>query len=162
MNKPEHRSVVLVVDDHPNNIHLLGAILRKEHRILYATNGRDALATAQNDHPDLILLDIQMPDMDGFQVCEQLKSTAQTRHIPVILVTGMVDTDSETRGFACGAVDFLTKPVNPPVVQAKVRTQLLLQQQRDELAQTKGLLLLETAERQRLEGLLQELTRREE
>lgn len=125
MTMPEPpRATVLIVDDYPNNIHLLGAMLREAYRILYATSGPEALGVARDDNPDLILLDIHMPDMDGFQVCAHLKADESTRGIPVILVTGADDTEAAGRGLACGAVAILTKPVTPEVVQAWVRAHL--------------------------------------
>jgi putative two-component system response regulator len=127
-------ATVLVVDDVPQNIEVLSGILRADYRVKAATSGARALALATSgDPPDLILLDVMMPEMDGFEVCRRLKADLRTRHIPVIFVTAMSETDDETQGFSVGCVDYVTKPVSPPIVQARVRTQLALAHQQREL-----------------------------
>jgi putative two-component system response regulator len=123
------RECVLVVDDTPANLDLMKVILQNDYRVKIATNGANALRLARQAPPDLILLDIMMPDMDGYEVCRQLKTDVVTRKIPVIFVTAMGDVDDERRGFEVGAVDYITKPVSPPIVQARVRAQLDLQDQ---------------------------------
>ncbi|MBF0133909.1 MAG: EAL domain-containing protein [Magnetococcales bacterium] len=153
---PATRPTLLVVDDSPANVRLLGRILGEEYRILYATNGQDALDSVRSEQPDLVLLDIMMPGMDGFTVCEVLQKDEQTQDIPVILVTGSDDAEAESRGFACGAVDFIAKPINPPVVRARVKTHLNLKKQKDILAQANLALVKEIQERQRLENQLRE------
>jgi putative two-component system response regulator len=127
-------ATVLVVDDVPQNIEVLSGILRADYRVKAATGGARALALASGgDPPDLILLDVMMPDMDGFEVCRRLKADLRTRHIPVIFVTAMSEIDDETQGFAVGCVDYVTKPVSPPIVHARVRTHLALAHQQREL-----------------------------
>ncbi|MEO5327572.1 MAG: EAL domain-containing protein [Magnetococcus sp. THC-1_WYH] len=150
------RQTLLVVDDSPANVRLLGRILGEEYRILYATNGQDALDSVRSEQPDLVLLDIMMPGMDGFAVCEVLQKNELTQDIPVILVTGSDDAEAESRGFACGAVDFIAKPINPSVVRARVKTHLNLKKQKDILAQANLALIKEIQERQRLENQLRE------
>ncbi|MBF0370305.1 MAG: two-component system response regulator [Magnetococcales bacterium] len=126
---------VLVVDDERLNINLLVDLLGKSHTMLVAKTGEQALKRAMgNPTPDLILLDIMMPGMDGFEVLRRLKAAEKTREIPVIFVTAMGEVDDETRGFELGAVDYITKPFSPPVVKARVRTHLSLQQAHQQLA----------------------------
>ena len=122
---------ILVVDDQPANIHVLNNVLQAQHRIFVATSGLQALRQAQTVKPDLILLDVVMPGMDGYEVCRQLKQDETTRHIPVIFVTGRDEVEDEVQGLACGAVDFITKPVSPPILQARVQTHLALKRQSD-------------------------------
>lgn len=123
INKP----VILVVDDVPANIDVLNEILRPTYQIKVVTNGSMALKIAMGPvPPDLILLDIMMPEMDGYEVCRQLKANASTRNIPVIFVSAMDDVKDEAKGFELGAVDYITKPVSPPIVKARVKTHLAL------------------------------------
>ena len=122
----DHRPRLLLVDDEPTNLQLLRQILQADYRLLFATDGARALQLAKEQRPDLILLDIMMPGMDGYAVCETLKSQPLTAHIPVIFITALTDIHDETRGFDVGAVDYITTPVSPPVVRARVRTQLSL------------------------------------
>jgi len=124
------RDSILVVDDIPANIEVLSGILRSEYRVRAATNGVRALEIAAGDSPpDLILLDIMMPDMDGLTVCRRLKADLRTRHIPVVFVTAMSEIEDEAQGFEAGCVDYVTKPVSPSIVLARVRTQLSLANQ---------------------------------
>lgn len=124
------RDSILVVDDIPANIEVLSGILRGGYRVRAATNGLRALEIAAGDSPpDLILLDVMMPDMDGLTVCRRLKADLRTRHIPVIFVTAMSEIDDEAQGFEAGCVDYVTKPVSPSIVLARVRTQLSLANQ---------------------------------
>ncbi|MBF0502099.1 MAG: response regulator [Candidatus Riflebacteria bacterium] len=130
MMMSETTSIILVVDDVPANLDILGEILKPHFQIYCATSGKKALAMAQKDpQPDLILLDVMMPEMDGFEVCRTLKASARTRHIPVIFVTAMNETANEETGFAEGCVDYLTKPVRPPIVLARVQTHLQMNRQ---------------------------------
>jgi putative two-component system response regulator len=117
---------ILLVDDEPNNLALLRQILGGLYPLVFARNGADALAAAEKHHPALILLDIQMPDMDGFDVCRRLKSQPQTEAIPVIFISSMSDVGDETAGFDAGCVDYIVKPVSPALVRARVRTHLSL------------------------------------
>ena len=128
------QATILVVDDTPSNITVLMEILRGDYRILAAINGEQALKIAGGEPlPDLILLDVMMPGMSGHEVCERLKAESRTRKIPVIFVTAMNQVDDEARGFALGAVDYITKPVSPPIVKARVKTHLALYDQNREL-----------------------------
>lgn len=125
---------ILIVDDTPENIHVLMGTLRDEYVVTAATSGEKALRLATGDHPpDLILLDVMMPGMDGYEVIRRLRGDVRTREIPVIFVTALTDETDELRGFELGAVDFITKPVSPPKVRARVRTHLTLQAARKTL-----------------------------
>lgn len=126
------RHKLLLVDDDTANLKLLREILQNDYDLMFAKSGAIALSLAEKA-PDLILLDIMLPQMDGYEVCEQLKANERTRDIPVIFVTVRTSEEDETRGFLTGAVDYITKPVSGPIVQARVRTQLALQQVRREL-----------------------------
>jgi len=126
---PRHR--VLIVDDVPENLHSLMAVLRDEYAITAATNGEKALELAQmHPQPDLILLDIKMPGMDGYSVLSALKINPATTEIPVIFVTALAETADEARGFSLGVADYITKPVNPDLLKARVRNQLELKRYR--------------------------------
>ena len=129
---------ILLVDDTPANIKLLADILRGESSLVVATNGSDALDLAGREQPDLVLLDVMMPDMDGYEVCKRLKRSPATRDIPVIFVTAMTDVEDETRGFDVGAVDFIAKPISPPVVLSRVRSAVALRRKSRELAELSG------------------------
>lgn len=124
------RPTILVVDDTPENIDVLDGILRSDYKIKAALNGEKAIkiATGRNS-PDLILLDIMMPGMDGYEVCRMLKARADTRKIPVIFVTAKGEVVDESRGFDVGCVDYITKPVSAPVVKARIKTHLALYDQ---------------------------------
>lgn len=123
----EPKPIVLVVDDIPDNIHTLSGILADDFTIKAATNGKKALKIANiTPKPHLILLDIMMPEMDGYEVCEQLKGNPITADIPVIFVTAKAEVVDEQKGFALGAVDYITKPVSPPLVKARVATHISL------------------------------------
>lgn len=121
-----HTGPILVVDDEPLNLDALRRVLEAEHRLVFARNGQGALAAAVKHQPSLVLMDIQMPDMDGYSACLALKAQAATEHIPVIFVTSMGDAWDEAKGFECGAVDYIVKPISPPVVRARVKTHLSL------------------------------------
>jgi putative two-component system response regulator len=128
------RQIVLVVDDVPDNIAVLDGILRSDYQVRAAINGRIALEIAQSDTPpDIILLDVMMPDLDGFEVCRILKEKSSTCDIPVIFVTAMDEVKNEARGFELGAVDYIHKPISPALVKARVRTHLALYDQNREL-----------------------------
>src|SRR6516225_1390860 len=125
----EEKKVVLLVDDAPSNIQVVNSILKDAYRIRVATNGPKALELAKGTPaPDLILLDVVMPEMDGYEVCSRLKASPVTRDIPVIFLTGQTETSDETRGFAVGAVDYIHKPFSPAVVAARVHTHLMLRE----------------------------------
>ena len=125
---------ILIVDDNPENLTVLGELLRERYRVRAANSGARALQLAlQAPLPDLILLDVMMPDMDGYEVLERLRAEPATRDIPVIFVTAMSGTEDEEHGLVLGAVDYITKPLRPAIVLARVRTQLELKQARDRL-----------------------------
>ena len=127
MELPSNNSVILIVDDTPENVDVLAGVLREHYQIKVALNGPKALKIAQSDPaPALILLDVMMPEMDGYQVCLQLQADERTRRIPVIFVTAKSEVEDEAQGFGLGAVDYITKPVNPVIVLARVRTHLAL------------------------------------
>ncbi len=132
---------ILIVDDIPNNIKVAANILQQQnYKLFFATTGKDALATVQHTRFDLILLDVMMPEMDGFQVCQQLKQHSETADIPVIFLTAKTNTDSMIRGFDVGAVDYVTKPFNGRELFARVKTHLTLrntQQRLQEVNATK-------------------------
>jgi diguanylate cyclase (GGDEF)-like protein len=117
---------ILIVDDEPSNLAVLKQILGGTYTLAFARNGADGLAAARKHRPILVLLDVQMPDMDGYAVCRALKNDPQTENTPVIFVSSMGEVGDEAAGFACGAVDYLTKPVSPAIVHARVRTHLSL------------------------------------
>jgi putative two-component system response regulator len=128
------KQVVLVVDDVPDNIDVLVNILSDEYSVKAATDGATAIRIAGSSNPpDLILLDVIMPRMDGFETCRLLKQDPRTKHIPVIFVTAKSDTAHETQGFETGAIDYISKPVSPPIVRARVKTHLALYDQNREL-----------------------------
>ena len=130
MEKAESQPTVLVVDDVPENIDVLAGILRPEYKVKVSLNGEKALEIAKaGPAPDLILLDIMMPGIDGYEVCRRLKADLTTRRIPVIFVTAKGEVRDEALGFEVGGVDYITKPVSPPIVQARVRTHLALYDQ---------------------------------
>jgi len=117
---------ILVVDDEPLNLDAMRQILGGDYRLVFARDGLEALSAAVRHQPALVLLDIQMPGMDGYAACRALKQDARTAQVPVIFVTALSDSWDEARGFECGAVDYIVKPVSPHVVRARVRTHLSL------------------------------------
>ncbi len=135
MNPVDQKKTVLVVDDAPANIQVVNSILKDTYKIRIATNGAKALElVGVAPAPDLILLDIMMPGMDGYEVCTRLKDDPGTKDIPVIFLTGQTETADETRGFEVGAVDYIHKPFSPAVVKARVQTHLVLRGIREQLA----------------------------
>lgn len=125
---------VLIVDDEPENIQLLMETLKQDYIITAAKNGKKALDMAVSARqPDIILLDIMMPDMDGYEVCRRLKANEQTRDIPIIFVTALNTTQDEVKGLECGAVDYISKPFKPAIVRARLRNHLELHNSRKEL-----------------------------
>ena len=136
MSADADKPVILLVEDTPANIHIAQSILKDDYRIRVATSGAKALELVKaKPVPALILLDVEMPEMDGYEVCRRLKSDPQTRDIPVIFLTGKTETESETKGFEVGAVDYVHKPFSPPVVKARVRTHLALRAVSEQLAE---------------------------
>jgi len=127
------KNTVLLVDDIPANIKILVGALRDNYRLVVATSGADAIRAAIEKRPDLILLDVLMPGIDGYDVCKRLKSQRETADIPIIFVTAMDEEKDETRGFLLGAVDYIVKPVNPVIVKARVQTHIALRMAQREL-----------------------------
>jgi diguanylate cyclase (GGDEF)-like protein len=127
------RPRLLVVDDQTVNIQTLFEIFHRDHEVFVATSGKQGIEMAQRSSPDLILLDVVMPDMGGLEVCRLLKHDPETRDIPIIFITAQDSPEDETRGLEAGAVDFITKPVNPSIVRARARTHLTLKAQADQL-----------------------------
>ena len=125
------RQKILIVDDTLANIEILYKVLQGEYDLFFARNGRDCLKIAGRELPDLVLLDVMMPDMDGYHVCAQLKGDPRTRQIPVIFITAMGSAEDEAKGLHCGAIDYLTKPITPPIVRARVKNHLELKRSRD-------------------------------
>lgn len=125
---------VLIVDDEHSNLNILMKVLGTEYKVKITDNGKEALEIARSAKPpDLILLDIMMPEIDGFEVCRQLKADEKTKDIPVIFLTGREDSKAETEGFNMGAVDYIRKPFNIPVIKSRIRTQMELRNQRNRL-----------------------------
>jgi sigma-B regulation protein RsbU (phosphoserine phosphatase) len=132
---PSAQKLILIVDDTPLNIGVISGALKDSYKTKVATNGEKAIALASaEEKPDLILLDIMMPGMDGYEVCSRLKADPATSEIPVIFLTGQTSAEDETRGFEVGAVDYVHKPFSPAVVKARVRSHILLREARAELA----------------------------
>ncbi|HEY0834392.1 MAG TPA: diguanylate cyclase [Azospirillum sp.] len=131
----ETRPKILVVDDVPSNIHVLSRVLADDCVIYFATDGDKALELVQARLPDLVLLDIMMPGMDGYEVCRRIKEHPATCDIPVIFISARGEVEDETRGLEVGAIDFITKPISAPIVRARVRNHLLLKKQADILRQ---------------------------
>ncbi len=139
-------ATVLVVDDTPDNLTLMGGLLHDHYRVKIANNGEKALKIAQGENPpDLILLDIMMPGIDGYEVCRRLKAHGTTRDIPVIFLTSRSDLDDERQGLALGAVDYITKPISPPILLARVSTHLALKATADFLRDKSAYLEREVA-----------------
>jgi putative two-component system response regulator len=126
MTMPLPLPLILVVDDEPGNLQLLRHILQDHYRLLFTKDGARALELARQERPKLILLDVMMPGMSGYEVCAALKKDPVTAAIPVIFVTALSDIEDEIEGFSVGAVDYITKPVSPAIVRARVRTHLSL------------------------------------
>lgn len=144
----EAKSTILIVDDSPENLGVLSELLRPQYRVLAATSGESCLRVAGGQSlPDLILLDVMMPEMDGYSVLAILRKTPATRDIPVIFLTAMSDAEDEEYGLELGASDYITKPIKPAVVMARVRTQLEAKQARDWLKDQNAALEAEVARR---------------
>jgi CheY-like chemotaxis protein len=137
MAKTDEKKLILLVDDEPANIMVAHEILKDRYRTRVATSGALALEAAKAaPPPDLILLDVVMPKMDGYEVCARLKADPLTRDIPIIFLTAMTDTGNETRGFATGAADYIRKPLSPPVLLARVQVHLNLREAYNQLQET--------------------------
>ncbi|MEM7406320.1 MAG: response regulator [Pseudomonadota bacterium] len=159
MDQSDNRPRILIVDDEPSNLRILAAALDEEYDLVVCTNGDEALSLACSEPaPDLILLDVLMPDLNGFEVCSRLKADPATELIPVIFVTMIDDHINEERGFTVGAVDYVYKPIRSTLVRARVRVHIRLKQHREFLEQ---LVLKQTDEldtaRKEAEVLLEQL-----
>lgn len=131
MVTPDRKQTILIVDDEPSNVNLLAATVPQGITVLFATNGEDALKIAASEKPDLVLLDIEMPGMDGYEVCARIKGDARTRDILVVFVTVLHDVEDEKRGLEVGAIDYIRKPIRPAIVRARVKNLLELKRRRD-------------------------------
>ncbi|MRR51342.1 MAG: two-component system response regulator [Rhodocyclaceae bacterium] len=153
------KATVLVVDDTPDNLTLMSGLLKDDYKVKVAINGEKALkvATAENP-PDLILLDIMMPGMDGYEVCQVLKADPKTRDIPVIFLTAKAEVEDEKKGLDLGAVDYITKPISPPIVLARVKAHLALKASADFLRDKAAYLEEEVARRTREVAAIQDVT----
>jgi putative two-component system response regulator len=150
---------ILVVDDTPDNLIMMSELLKDEYKVKVANNGEKALKISQSQTPpDLILLDIMMPVMDGYEVCRQLKSNPQTQHIPVIFLTAKTDATDETKGLEIGAIDYITKPINPAILMARVKTHLDIKRMQDFLLNQNSFLKAEIIKRTREITAIQDVT----
>jgi len=129
----DQRHKILVVDDEPINIMLLERVLEKEYLVFTAHSGLKAIEVARLENPDLILLDVMMPHMDGFETCARLKSISETRNIPVIFITAKLDSDSQTHGLEIGAVDYIAKPINVQLTVTRIHNHMALKLHMDML-----------------------------
>jgi len=136
-NMSEKKKVILVVEDSPENIDIIIGILSPYYEIRVAIDGVKALKILETLQPDLILLDIMMPGMDGFEVCRRIKGNAVTKETPIIYLTAKSDIEAETKGLSLGAVDFISKPISAPTLQARVAVHLQLQDAYQQLKTTK-------------------------
>jgi putative two-component system response regulator len=153
------KPTVLVVDDTSDNLSLMSGLLKDLYKVKVANNGEKAIKIVQSDHPpDLILLDIMMPGLSGWDVCKLLKEDPKTKAIPIIFLTAMTATEDEKRGLELGAVDFITKPVNPPIVMARVATQLQVKAAADFLKDQNVYLETEVVKRTRELAAIQDVT----
>jgi len=133
-NVEQRKQTILIVDDAPDNLALMGSLLKEFYKTKGALNGDKALQIAMsNDPPDLILLDVMMPGIDGYEVCRRLKENKATNDIPVIFLTAKAEVEDEQKGLELGAVDYVTKPISPPIVLARVKNHLMLQSAREYL-----------------------------
>lgn len=147
---PTGKCTVLVVDDTPDNLSLMSELLRTDYKVKLAPSGERALQIVAGDgKPDLILLDIMMPGLDGYDVCRRLKAEPRTRDIPVIFLTARSEVEDETLGLSLGAVDYITKPISPPIVLARIATHLTLKAAADFLRDRSDYLAAEVARRTR-------------
>jgi putative two-component system response regulator len=156
---PSERPTILVVDDVPENLAVLNALLNPYYRVRVANSGSRALALASvAPLPELILLDIMLPDLDGYAVCARLKADARTKDVPIIFLTAKTDAEDEQRGLGLGAVDYIAKPISPPVVLARVKTHLSLKASSDFLRDKSAYLEAEVARRARELTAIQDVT----
>jgi putative two-component system response regulator len=153
------KPTILVVDDTPDNLTLMSSLLKDDYRVRVANNGEKALKlAAMEEPPALILLDIMMPEMDGYEVCRRLKADERTRDIPVIFLTAKAEVEDEAMGLKLGAVDYITKPICPPIVLARVQTHLTLKASADFLRDKNAYLEAEVGKRTREVAAIQDVT----
>lgn len=156
---PENRASILIIDDAPENLHILLELLKPQYRVLAAINGESGLRVAGNQpRPDLILLDVMMPGMDGYAVLSRLRDNPDTRDIPVVFLTALNTPEDEERGLQVGATDYITKPIKPAVVMARVRSQLQAKQARDWMRDQNATLEAEVARRMAENNLIQQVS----
>ena len=153
------KPTILVVDDTPDNLTLVSNLLKGDYRVRVAISGEKALKIALSENPpDLILLDVMMPVMDGYEVCEQLRSNALTAHIPIIFLTAKSEVEDERKGLSLGASDYITKPISPPILEARVKTHLVAKAYADFLTDKTAYLESEVARRTREISAVQDVT----
>jgi len=153
------KASILVVDDTPDNLKLMSGLLKEYYKVKIANSGKNALEIAQSEiPPDLILLDIMMPEMDGYTVCFHLKANPNTAHIPVIFLTAKTEVTDETKGFELGAVDYITKPISPPIVLSRVKTHLAMKKMQDFLSDQNSFLESEVSKRTAEVNAIQDVT----
>lgn len=146
----ELQKTILAVDDTPSNINVVKGVLSSQYSIMAATNGPLALKILEMHQPDLVLLDIMMPEMDGYEVCEKIKANPKTRDIPVIFLTAKSDPHDEAKGLSIGAIDYITKPISPAILKARVHNHLQLQEAKNQLAAQNKTLEQKVVERTRM------------
>jgi diguanylate cyclase (GGDEF)-like protein len=129
------RATILIVDDEIANIEIMNAVLEDDYEVCFATSGEQAVEVAKTVLPDLILLDVMMPGMDGYEVCRVIKQSPKLADVPIIFSTGLGDQDAEARGLSLGAIDYITKPIQPVILSARVRNHVELKRLRDRLAE---------------------------
>lgn len=152
------KPTIMVVDDTPDNLALMSVLLRDHYNVRVANSGERALKLAESNPPDLILLDVMMPGMNGYEVCQRLKAAVATRDIPVIFLTAKAEMEDEKKGLELGAVDYITKPISPPIVMARVKTHLALKASTDFLRDQNDYLEREVAKRTREVAAIQDVT----
>ena len=137
VNSAQDKPIILIIDDTPSNITLMSGILSNAYKVKAATNGKKGLEIAvASPRPDLILLDIMMPEMDGYQVCDALKKSSVTSDIPVIFLTAKNESEDEEKGLKMGAVDYITKPVSPPIALSRIASHVELFRQKKALIES--------------------------
>ncbi|QSF46728.1 response regulator [Paenibacillus tianjinensis] len=154
----DSRPVILVIDDTPDNITLLSGLLKEQYKVKVATNGEKGMQIAKAAPPDLILLDIMLPGMDGYETCRRLKEDETLREIPVIFLTAKEEVEDENKGFDSGAVDYITKPISSPVLLSRVKTHLTLKRSKDFLVDKNQYLEAEISRRMKEISLIQEVS----